>query len=94
MGIEDDLIAEIKLLINVGNLNEIQCRWDEYTHDIDFGRDLAWDYIFQKVYLHAALKKQQAICDWLQTIFGLLSPIEQIALRQVFPYARHLMNKK
>ena len=92
MSIEDQIISEIKLFINKGNLNSIKGKWFEYVNEIDFGRVIAWDYVFQKVYLHAALKKQKHICDWLGEIFTQLNPIQQIALRQMFPYARHLLN--
>jgi hypothetical protein len=93
MSIEDQLISEIKPYINKGNLEGLQLQWEEYRNETDFGRELAWDYIFQKIYLHAALKKQSAICDWLNTIFTQFDPIQQIAMRQMFSYAKHLLNK-
>jgi hypothetical protein len=93
MSIEEQLIAEIKLLINTGNLDELKKKWNEYRDAIDFGREIAWDYVFQKVYLHAALKKQRSICEWLNIIFQELDPVSQIALRHTFSYAKHLLNK-
>lgn len=93
MSIEEQLVVEIKPFINKGNLSGLKEQWNEYRTDIDFGRDVAWDFVFQKVYLHAALKKQKAICEWLDTIFTEFDPIQQIALRQMFSYARHLLNK-
>ena len=68
-------------------------QWDEYRVETDFGREVTWDYVFQKVYLHAALKKQKAICEWLNTVFTEFDPIQQIALRQMFAYGRYLLNK-
>jgi hypothetical protein len=93
MSIEDQLISEIKLYINKGNLDGLKEQWEEYYSETDFGREIAWDYIFQKIYLHAALKKQKPICDWLDIIYTKFDPIQQIALRQMFPYARHLLSK-
>ena len=93
MTIEDELIQEIKPLINDGNLTALQIAWEEYSEYTDFGRELAWDYIFQKVYLHAALKKQRAICEWLDSIFQEFNPMIQIAMRQMFSYARYLLQK-
>lgn len=52
-----------------------------------------WDYIFKKVYIHACLKKNRAIVDILLQIYEELSEIERIAIRQVFPYGRHLLAK-
>jgi hypothetical protein len=93
MSIEEQLIAEIKSFINAGNLEGLKTQWNEYRFETDFGREVAWDFVFQKVYLHAALKKQKAICDWLDIVFTEFNPMIQIALRQMFPYARHLLNK-
>ena len=93
MSIEEQLVAEIKPYINEGNLDGLKEQWDEYRVETDFDREVAWDFIFQKIYLHAALKKQKVICEWLDTIFTEFCPIQQIALRQMFAYARHLLNK-
>ena len=55
---------------------------------------LAYEYIFQQVYIHACLKKKRDIAEWLQTtLFPRLDPIQQIGLRQVFPYGRYLLAK-
>ena len=91
--IENQIIYECKLFINKSNLDGLQELWINYKEDTEFEREIAWDYIFQKVYLHAALKKQKIICDWLDTVFLDFSITVQIALRQMFPYARHLLNK-
>jgi hypothetical protein len=90
---EEQIIAEIKPFINKGNLGGLKEMWSEYYFDTDFGREIAWEFVFQKVYLHAALKKQKEICMWLDTMFLELNPVAQIALRQMFPYARHLLEK-
>jgi hypothetical protein len=90
--VERDVIREIKEYINRGDTTGLQQRWEEYQ-EMDFGRELAWEYIFEKSYIHAALKKQTEICAWLQSLFTQLDPIQQIGLRQVFPYARYLLNR-
>lgn len=56
--------------------------------------DLPWDYMFQKVYLHACLKKRKDFVDWMNTLFEELSTIEKVALRQMFSYGRYLLTKK
>jgi hypothetical protein len=87
--IEDEVIRQIKVLIDEGRLVELQILWEEIS-ETEFDRDLAWDYIFQKVYLHAALKKRDDICEWLDGLFEEFNPMIQIALRQMFAYARYL----
>lgn len=91
--IESEIINEIKKLINDGNLDEVKRLYNEYVTETDFGREIAWDFIFQKIYLHAALKKQEHICKWLDTLFSQFDPVTKIALRQMFSYAHHLLNK-
>jgi hypothetical protein len=93
MSIEIQIIDEIKPIINNGNLEELKQKWIEYRDYTDFGKDVAWDFVFQKIYLHAALKKQKNICEWLNTIFKELDPVSQIALRHVFSYSKYLLNK-
>jgi hypothetical protein len=88
--IEEEVIREIKEYIHIGDLEGLQVLWNDYQ-ETDFGRELAWESIFQKVYLHAALKKQRHICEWLEGLFRTLDPIQQIGLRHVFPYARYLL---
>ncbi len=55
---------------------------------------LDWQRIFLKVYLHACLKKRKEIVEWLLQLYETFDPISKIALRQTFPYGRHLMNKR
>ena len=56
--------------------------------------DIAWDHVFQKVYLHACLKQKRAFVGWITGLFEMLEPIEKIALRQTFAYGNYLLNKK
>ena len=56
--------------------------------------DYDWPYVFHRVYLHACLKKKKEIAEWLQTaLYPFMDPIQQIALRQIFVYGRHLLSK-
>jgi len=56
--------------------------------------DYDWPSVFQKSYLHACLLGRSKIANWLQnSVFPTMDPIQQIALRQVFPYGRHLLTK-
>ncbi len=52
-----------------------------------------WEYIYQKLYLHACLKKQHRSVEWLRGLFSSFDPIQQIALRQMFFYGKYLLAK-
>ena len=93
MSIEEQLVSEIKPIVECGDIYGLQQAWKKYVYETDFGRELSWDFIFQKIYLHAALKRQKEICKWLDSVFTQLNPIQQIAVRQMFPYARSLLNR-
>ena len=53
----------------------------------------AWEYIYQKLYLHACLKKRHDIVSWMKPMFVQFDPIQQIGLRQMFSYGNYLLAK-
>jgi len=78
-----------KNYINMNNLEELKM----YVHTL-FEYNYDWPTLFQKIYLHACLKKNKEIATWLQTeVYTIMDPIQQIALRQVFPYGKYLLEK-
>jgi hypothetical protein len=87
------ILSDVKYHINCGNLQEIQHIW-ETLQESEFDEHPDWVFLFQKIYLHACLKKHSSIAEWLQTcVFPRMDPIQQIALRQVFSYGRYLLHK-
>ncbi len=85
------VIGNFKHYIDAGSLTACQTYLHELLDTYDSG--VPWDYIFQKVYIHACLKKQKPIVDWLMLVFNDLDPIQQIGIRQVFAYGRSLLAK-
>jgi hypothetical protein len=87
-------IQDLKDLIQKNDVEAVkeyisELLMDEGSHLMDPA------YIFQKVYLHACLLKRQEIATYLrEECFPLLSPLQQIAIRQCFPYGRVLLAKK
>ena len=81
-------LSECKSLIEKDNLEGLQ---EVYADMRD--EDFPWEYLYQKLYLHACLKKKKRIVEWMDSLFGLMDPIQQIALRQMFSYGRYLMAK-
>lgn len=75
---------------DVSTIQELMLKLLDPTIELEIGLD----YIFQKVYLHACLKGRADIAEWLTNdFFPRMNPIEQIAIRQVFSYGKHLLSK-
>ncbi len=90
--LNDSIVAECKEFINAGKLQELQ----EYSAELlnsEFEVEPDWPNIYQRVYLHACLKKQKEIAEWIVELFSKFDPITQIAYRQVFFYGRYLLAK-
>ena len=85
----NDTIDICKKYIDDNNINGLQ----EFSMSLlEFNYD--WPYLFQKVYLHACLKKRPDMAEWLHTaMYSKMDKIQQIALRQVFPYGKYLLTK-
>ncbi len=89
---EQYIIREIKEFINRGYIDELKELWLEYQA-ANTERPVAWDYVFQKVYIHACLKKQVAIAMWLESLFTQFDELQQIANRHTLTYGKYLLNK-
>ena len=87
---EKQMVSEFKHIINTGDLYEFQ---ELAQHYLESEEQIAWDYVFQKVYLHAALKKREDVTKYMDTLYPHLGSIEQIHIRQMFSYARYLLRK-
>jgi hypothetical protein len=88
------IIQESKKHIEDGNLPYLQTYVCSLMNNEELEREPDWPHIFHRVYLHACLKGKKEIAEWLQTaMYPLMDPIEQIALRQIFPYGRYLLTR-
>jgi hypothetical protein len=84
----DTLIFVAKKYINDSNLTLLKEMFENCTQE-----EMDWQHIYQKVYLHACLKKKTEIKVWLEEVFETFDPISKIALRQIFPYGKWLYNR-
>lgn len=84
------LIIALKQLVTINDLDGLKAEYEALQENES---QQPWDVIFKDVYLHACLKKRQAIVDWLLTVYESMDDISKIALRQVFPYGRILLKK-
>lgn len=86
----ESFITECKKYIEENNLDYMKT----YYSEIVSRDDLDWPLMFKNLYLHACLKKKADIASWFETtLFPAMDPIQQFALRQIFPYGRHLLSK-
>ena len=83
------LIQEIKQKIDFNDFEG--CK--EFYNNLDFNEYIPWDYVFQKVYLHACLKKKLNFKVWFESLFSQFNPMQQIAIRQTFSYGNYLFSK-
>jgi hypothetical protein len=89
---QEEIIKEFKSYIEYNDLSGAILFYDGLIC-FDAPPDLAWDYIYQKVYLHACLKKRRNFVDWLKTLYERLDDFGRIALRQMFAYGNYLLEK-
>lgn len=84
----EPFLKTCKAFIEDNNLIGLQ---DYYLENKD--EPFAWEYIYQKLYLHACLKKKHEIVEWMKTLFPTFDPIQQIGIRQMFSYGKYLLMK-
>ena len=84
----NSFLSFCKTLIEKDNLEGLQEVFEENKDE-----NYAWEFIYQKLYLHACLKKKSRIVEWMNGLFPMFDPIQQIALRQMFSYGRYLLAK-
>lgn len=84
----DEFVQVAKRWVEKGDIQVLQ-------ESIQFVPNQDIPTLFHRVYIHACLKQKKEIAEYLETIvFPTLCPIQQIALRQIFPYGRYLLAKK
>lgn len=77
---QNDLIAIQNYFINLQNM--------------EFDYRLPWEYMFKMIYIHACLKKNISIANWLkEEVYPNMHEVSQIGLRQVFKYGEYLLRK-
>lgn len=86
----EDIVYVFKRYVEMGAIESCSAYLEELQTT---SQNIAWDYIFQKVYLHACLKKQNPIVNWMHELYETMNDIEKIAIRHVFSYGQYLMSK-
>ncbi len=88
----EDIIGDVKQLIDCGDLEGLQLYYNHLFEEYDEST-IDFPYLFRHIYVHACLKKQTQIVNWLKELYETMDPIMKIALRQIFAYGDHLLKK-
>jgi hypothetical protein len=88
-----EIVFHAKKQIDTGDLEGIQRMYlDILNTEFETGHEPDMGYMFHRLYIHACLKGQETIAIWLErALYNNMDPIQQIALRQIFPYGRMLL---
>jgi hypothetical protein len=90
---DNQSIRECKEFVEANDIKGLQEHYRKLL-DYEYPQTPDMAYIFHRVYLHACLKGNTEAEDWLRRcVFPTLDGIQQIALKQIFPYGRHLLVK-
>lgn len=85
------IVTECKAFVDAGDLGGLE----RYIHSLRFETEFPcapdWTTMFQRVYLHACLKRKRPIVDFLTRMYDQMDPLQKIVLRHVFPYGRTLL---
>ena len=85
----NNILSEAKQFVEADDLDGLK---QYYVGLRESDIAVASDWLFQKVYLHACLKKKKPIVDWLMEVYNNeLDDITKISLKQLFPYGRWLL---
>jgi hypothetical protein len=88
-----EIVYHAKKQIESGDLEGIQRMYlDILNTEFETGHEPDPAYLFRNLYIHTCLKGQETIAIWLErALYNNMDPIQQIALRQIFPYGRMLL---
>jgi len=91
---DKQIILILKDFINTNQNDELK---DYIGHLIYLTNDyrLPYEYIFRQVYIHACLKKNKELVDWLkgEIYEKYFDVIQKSGLRHIFCYGNYLLNK-
>ena len=88
------IIKICKKMIESKNLDELK----EYYNTLDktqifISNTIAYEYIFQKIFIHACNYGNKEIIEWLFEKYNEMDNIRKIALRQLFYYGKYMLKQ-
>lgn len=89
---ESEIICKCKALIDFDNIIDLEFYFNELNYNKVFEK-IAYEYIFQKIFLYACIKGKKPTIEWLCNKYTDFDDIQRIAIRQMFFYAKYLLIK-
>tara|TARA_Y100000389_G_C17069506_1_gene321289 strand:- start:168 stop:512 length:345 start_codon:yes stop_codon:yes gene_type:complete len=88
---QDEIIAVCKTYIKDNDLLALK---SYYKNMLDWNINAGtYQYIYQKIFLHACIIGQINIIQWLFEVYKEFDNISKITLRQMFFYGKYLLKK-
>jgi hypothetical protein len=89
---QDRIIETFKYYIDHEKYDEIQKYYEEIVENKDDAEyRLNYEYIFQKVFLYACLKKKMDVVEFMNKIYLTFDIVEQIALKPTLIYGKYII---
>lgn len=89
--IELEIVKQAKEVLNAGE--EGFQDFCASLFDAELSAAIAWPWIFQKVYLHACLKKRRTAAEWLRAYAAANPTIVGLGWRQTVAYGKTLLGE-
>ena len=89
-----EIIIICKKYISNNDLYGLKIYYENLSNlDIFISNVIAYEYIYQKIFLHTCIKGHREILEWLIERYKEMDNIRKIALRQMFFYGKYLLKK-
>jgi uncharacterized protein YktB (UPF0637 family) len=90
----NNIIKECKKIIENENLQKLKEYYNTLDkHEIFISNTIPYEYIFQKLFIHACNYGNKEIIEWLIEKYYEMDNIRKIALRQLFFYGKYILKK-
>ena len=90
----NNIIKECKQMIEKENLHGLKEYYNNLNEkELFISNFIAYEYIFQKIYIHACNYGNKEILEWLIEKYDEMDNIRKIGLRQLFFYGKYILKK-
>ena len=90
--VELDLVRQLKAFLNASDDMGFQ-EFCASLLDTEFSPEPTWPWVFQKVYIHACLRRRVAVAEWLRGIATANPTLVGLGWRQTVAYGKALLSQ-